>query len=174
MKRSKAQSSPNLDASVSCTDKDRSVATDAYLLAALRKLTEHDLTHAYLIPLFEALGYSRVEYHGGPNEMGKDLVLWNHDCYGEIELTVAQIKKFRFTGRSADPNSFAGIVTQLSQAFQEPVPNVNGSKYLPDKVLLISPYTLNTRILQTHFAEFRSLRSTGLRILDGPKILNYI
>nr|WP_320191395.1 hypothetical protein [uncultured Desulfobacter sp.] len=45
------------------------------VLNAIQELREDDLTKNYLIPLFKTIGYTKVEYHGGPYEEGKDIML---------------------------------------------------------------------------------------------------
>jgi len=96
------------------------------LLSRLQEIPEQELTSNLLIPLFHALRYERVDYHGGQNEGGKDIICWGKDEFDDIELAVAQVKKYKPTARAADKKSFGGIVTQLQQAAEKKVPHLDG------------------------------------------------
>ena len=61
------------------------------------ELPENTLTKDYIVPLFESLGYFKVEFYGGTNEKGKDILCWEKDKLGEVKLYVAQVKHFKFT-----------------------------------------------------------------------------
>lgn len=43
-------------------------------LKSLISMREDDFTKNILKPLFEAMGYERVDFNGGPYEKGKDLI----------------------------------------------------------------------------------------------------
>lgn len=43
-------------------------------LNALKEMHEDDFTKSIIKPLFEAMGYMRVDFNGGPYERGKDLI----------------------------------------------------------------------------------------------------
>src|SRR5262245_32929081 len=101
------------------------------VLRALAKLSESDLTHRVIIPLIKSWGYKGVEYFGGPNEKGKDIIAWRNDDLGDQELTVAQVKKYKPSARAADQRSFSALVSQIVQAFEEPVPAKDGHEYIP-------------------------------------------
>ena len=50
-------------------------------LALLSGLSEKDLTRKFLIPLFEAMHYTFIDYSHGKLEKGKDLILMEEDNY---------------------------------------------------------------------------------------------
>ena len=64
------------------------------LLVKLRSLKEDDLSKRILKPLFVALGFEKVEFHGGAGEEGKDLICHGTDRYDQTEITVIQVKKY--------------------------------------------------------------------------------
>lgn len=43
------------------------------------ELPENTLTKDYTVPLFESLGYYKVEFYGGTSEKGKDILCWEKD-----------------------------------------------------------------------------------------------
>ena len=104
--------------------------TTAALQRHLESISELELTQDFLIPLFQRLGYADVQYVGGPDEYGKDVVCWKSDDFGERELAVLQVKRFRLTRRAADSRtSFSEMVTQVSQALEKSVPYSDGLRY---------------------------------------------
>ena len=142
------------------------------LRLALGRLKENALTRDVLIPLLRKLGYHQVDYHGGPHERGVDFVAWRRDPLGFLEAHVGQVKRLRFGSNSSESRSFAGLVTQLGQAVEYEVPNPDGNRYLPSAILLITPYSVDTRSLESHFRRFRELRT--LRIIQGPDLARLV
>ncbi|KHK02795.1 NACHT domain-containing protein [Desulfovibrio sp. TomC] len=136
----------------------------------LQSLSEHELTIDILIPLFQAIGYSKIDYNGGPYEEGKDIICWKKDELNDIELMVCQVKKYKPTAKASDNKSFMEVVNQLQQASEKSVPNVDGNSYKPNRVYFITPYLLNTRSLATRFEKYQELRSRMVKILDGHKL----
>lgn len=137
------------------------------LLSRLQEIPEQELTSNLLIPLFHALRYERVDYHGGQNEGGKDIICWGKDEFDDIELAVAQVKKYKPTARAADKQSFGGIVTQLQQAVEKKVPHLDGRQYWPSKLFFITPFVVDTRALQTRFEAYEALKPRRVKIIDG-------
>lgn len=135
------------------------------LLNRLQEITEQELTLNLLMPLFYALRYERVDYHGGQNEGGKDIICWRKDEIEDIELAVAQVKKYKPTAKAGDKRSFGGIITQLHQAAEKKVPNLDGQQYLPSKLFFITPFEIDTRALETRFEAYEALRR--VKIIDG-------
>jgi hypothetical protein len=88
---------------------------DDVLLSKIQAMSESDFTFAVLVPLFKTMGY-QVDYHGGPNEGGKDLICRKITDFDLQEICVVQVKKTTASAAAASNNSFAGIVTQLQQA----------------------------------------------------------
>jgi uncharacterized coiled-coil protein SlyX len=141
---------------------------ESELLSALQNLSEYDLTLQLIKPLLLALGYERVEYFGGPDEEGKDVICWKTDHIGDEELAVVQVKKYKPTKRAADKYSFSEIVNQLTTAAEKELPNVNGVAYPPRDIYLITPFAVDTKVLRSRFEGYRQLRNT--KIIDGPRL----
>lgn len=139
------------------------------LVNKMTSLVEEEFTKKVLMPLFMAMGY-KTDYHGGGYEGGKDLIFWKKDDFGEKELTVVQVKKTSVSAAASDKNGFPEIVTQLGQALEKQVPELDGTKRIPDKVIFITPYKINTRALESRFEGYANLRNRGARIYDGSQI----
>ncbi len=88
--------------------------------AQLERISEAQLRKDVLIPLFSAMGYSDVyEYHGGPLEQGKDIVMWKA---GELRdrLNYAVVVKRKVNGRASGAGSAGEVVAQVEQCFASP------------------------------------------------------
>jgi hypothetical protein len=73
------------------------------------------------MPLFKAQGYSNViHYHGGPRELGKDIVMWKRTDFRRRENYAVVVKSGKITGSVSGKGSFSEIVTQVTQAFGSP------------------------------------------------------
>lgn len=162
MKDAKSKNPPSNDSLVST------------LLTKLQSMSECSLTTSVLIPLFQSLGYEKVDYHGGPYEGGKDLICWKTDELGLIELSVVQVKKYQPTAKASDKRSFSEIITQLQQAIEKPVPNANGQTFYPTIIYFVTPFQLETRALQSRFEGYTSLRQHGVKIIDGSLLVQLI
>jgi signal recognition particle GTPase len=138
--------------------------------AKANKIDENDFTKTYLLPLFKALRYDKVEFYGGFDEKGKDIIAWERDRFESISLTVAQVKYYKPTARAGDKNAFGAVVTQLQQAFEKTVPFTDGKVYLPTTIILVTPYLIDTRALETRFEAINSLRNARIKVLDATDL----
>lgn len=143
-------------------------------LTNLQALTEADLTKRFLVPLFKNFGFDRVDYYGGQYEGGKDLICWRNDELKMVELAVVQVKKYKPTVPSADTKSFSEIVTQLQQASEKKIPNIDGIEYQPSLLYFVTPYTIDTRALQSRFEAYSSLKPRRVKIIDGPLLIDLL
>jgi hypothetical protein len=143
------------------------------LLLKLQKMQENDFAKHVAIPLLEALGFT-ADFYGGPYEHGKDVIFWKENEFGDIECYVVQIKKTKASVSTRKTSSFSDIVNQLCQALEKTVPNINGKKYIPARATFITPFPIDTRVLETRFEKYSSLAPARLAILDGPKIASLL
>lgn len=140
------------------------------LCKALQDLSELELTKGFVMPLLKTWGYPVVDYYGGPYEEGKDVIAWQEDELGDVALAVAQVKKFRLSAKSSSSRNLSEVLTQLSQAAENAVPNQNGQQYLPSTIYFITPFPIDTRSLQSRIHKVEDLRSKNIKIVDGPKL----
>jgi ABC-type lipoprotein export system ATPase subunit len=146
----------------------------ARVLKKCQKMTEAIYTHEVIIPLFKAMGYESVDHYGGVYEGGKDLICWKTDIFGEKELTVVQIKRTNASAAASSSHSFSEITSQLAQAKEEKVPFPDGLKRRPNNVIFITPFEINTRVLESRFEGYSALRNVGVRVFDGSRIVQLL
>ncbi len=136
----------------------------------LQQIAENNLTKEIIIPLFKKLGFLRVEFFGGQSEEGKDIVIWNKDEFGDIELHVAQVKHFKFNNIASDSKSFQTIINQLIMCFTKKLVNTDQKPHYPSKVFLISTYPIDTKTLLTRLGTHPNLKDQSIKIIDGYKL----
>ncbi len=62
--------------------------------ASVAAMPESQFRTEVLIPLLKAMGYSGVfEWHGGPGELGKDVVGWKIEPTRQVRTSVAMVAK---------------------------------------------------------------------------------
>ncbi len=148
---------------------------DSTLLERLQAYMENDLTTNILVPLLRKLGWGKVEFSGGVYEGGKDIICWKKDEIDTTILGVAQVKKYKPTGRAADERSFSALATQLCQAKEMPVPNLEeGINYKPTIIYCITPYEIDIKALQTRFEKIEELKTRQVKVIDGSKLVRLI
>lgn len=144
--------------------------TTDLVIKGMQALKEDVLISQFLIPLFEAMGYDDITYHGGRDEQGKDIIMWEKDKLLERRLIEVQVKNIVLGPNSQKRESFARVVTQLGQAFTATVPSLEGRDYVPSEVFFVTPHRVKVRSLQSAFESYKTIRAAGVRILDGPRI----
>lgn len=132
-------------------------------------MQEIPFTKDVVLPLLEAMGFS-LDAHGGSYEAGKDIIFWKTDEFGDVECGVAQVKKFKAVVSTRKSNSFSDLIYQLQQASEKSVPYLDGQRYVPKRILFITPYPVNARALESRFEKFSQLVANRTTILDGPKL----
>jgi hypothetical protein len=118
------------------------------LLTKLQNYREDDFTNEILIPLFKELGYSDLHFNGGVYEEGKDLIAMKVDEFGDVEIAVAQVKKFKTTRSTANRQQLDAIIYQLRQCNDRPINYKDGNTYKPKDIFFITPYVLETKLLK--------------------------
>lgn len=133
----------------------------------LEELPEDHLSREIIKPLYEAMGYEWVEFVGGSDEKGIDVVAWRTRDFKEKEITVVQVKKVKKSRRASDPSSFPGLVPQLYQLADNPIVLPDGSKNKPDRVIFISPSLISVRALRANLGGYRRLREIRVKVVGG-------
>lgn len=144
------------------------------LMKALQETKENELTKTIIIPLLETLGYFKVEFFGGQNEEGKDIVCWDYDKLQDIQLTVGQVKHFKFSNKASDSNSLQTVINQLIMCFKKPVQFINKNSYYPQEAYLISTFPIHTKNLQSRFDHNQDLVDRKIKIIDGIRLSNLL
>ncbi|MDC8831856.1 hypothetical protein [Alteromonas gilva] len=142
-----------------------------YQLCAMR---EDSFTKDILIPLFSAMGYTRVDFNGGPYEKGKDLIATRqipprnkpHVCY-------VQAKKIGNKQNAKTWEKFSQILFQLRNCISDPIKDIHGNEYYSDEVYFICPEQASTRFLDNVQSQLGKDKDK-ISFLDGIEILNLI
>lgn len=84
---------------------------------SIQRMKEDDFTREVLVPLFRAMEYRDVRFHGGGIlEQGKDLTMWREHAVRGRTNYAAVVKATPVTGEAAT----AMVIGQLRQAFAHP------------------------------------------------------
>jgi|GEM_PF-1801996 len=86
----------------------------------LATLNETDFRKKILIPLFIAKKFQNVRDNHGPNEFGKDIIMWEENILFGRQNYAVIVKIGKITGKINGKGSFNDVVTQVNQAFNTP------------------------------------------------------
>jgi hypothetical protein len=143
-------------------------------LRALQAMPEDAISRTVLKPLLEAMGYDRVDFHGGPNERGKDLIaLKRMPPRKGYHVSVMQTKKIGNSQKSTDNPTIRRLISQLQQCFVDDFPIIDGSRVRPDAVFLACPEQLSSRLLDEINGQL-VLPGHVVIPFDGPRIIESV
>jgi len=87
----------------------------------ISKLKEEPLQGTVLMPLFKGMGFKDVfQYHGGPLEQGKDIVMWKADDLGNRVNYGVVVKAVNISGKASGKSSAAEVRMQIEQCLSNP------------------------------------------------------
>lgn len=91
-----------------------------------------------LVPLFDSMGFKKVEFTHGPLEMGKDFVISETNKFGTREYYVVVVKKgdIQNTSEGSGKSTLAEVERQVGQCLQTKVKLINDVETLPSKVII--------------------------------------
>ncbi len=137
------------------------------ILKVLQKMHEDQVTCDVIIPHFEDIGFSKVDFNGRNPEAGKDIIIWNEDFFGDMELWVAQVKHHKPSRTASDTKSLQTIVNQLTMCFNKTHVYTDQNPYRPSKVILISTHPIDSKTMETRFDTYPTLEGKKIKIIDG-------
>ncbi|EMI44251.1 NACHT domain-containing protein [Rhodopirellula sp. SWK7] len=140
------------------------------LVDAFCGMEENDFTRNILVPLLRRLGYERVQFHGGPNERGKDVIAFKLDAFGSLEASVFVVKRLSKSAAANDSKNFHTSVNQMQQAAESEIPTYTGSSGKPSEVVFVTPHEISVKLLESRFNKVTELRPNRCKYLDGGKI----
>lgn len=148
---------------------------DKYFLA-MQAYKEDDFTKEILVPLFKAMNYDRVEFHGGPSERGRDLIataILPPPKRSEYVVYV-QAKKLNKT-KTLSHNDLSRLCRQLKQAKSKGFTRGDGERVKPDHVYMATPHKITQRFIEDLEDElFDDDYSGWLELYDCVRILKDI
>jgi hypothetical protein len=144
----------------------------------IEKLKEDSLCTEVLVPLFIAMGFRDVRYyHGGSQELGKDIIMWKEGAVGNRENYAVVVKAHRITGKTASgKGSVAEVRTQIEQCFGNPYKDpVNGSDQSVNICWVVSSHEIKKEAITALCAALKSQRLDMLvTFIDGNKLWELI
>jgi flagellar biosynthesis GTPase FlhF len=144
------------------------------VMKAVQEMPENKLTNEVIIPLLRYLGYKKVEFYGGIDERGKDIVFWEESKIGRDKLIVAQVKHFKASNKASGNDSFQTIVNQLVMCFEDTLIHIDKQIHKPKEAMLISTHPINIKTLQTRFSSIPLLPVRNIEIIDGYLLANLL
>lgn len=131
-------------------------------------LNETDLRRSVLLPLFVAMGFKEVTEYHGPEEYGKDLVMWMPDVLRSRQNFAVVAKAAKIDSRNS-----AEVLSQIQQCFQVPFRDpVSGEERTVQKVIVVTSKKITANAQVSIRA---TLRSTGqderVDFLDGDLLV---
>ncbi len=140
-------------------------------IQALSSLREDDFTRDILKPLFEAMGYERVDFNGGPYERGRDLIAQRKlPPKKEMYVVYVQSKKIGNIQNSSTSSKFSELIHQLRQCCTGSLTNAQGENISPSEVYLACPEQIKNRLLEDIGSQLYNM-PVKVEIYDGPRII---
>ncbi|MFY7994145.1 MAG: NACHT domain-containing protein [Bacteriovoracaceae bacterium] len=111
--------------------------TKRQIFNAYEEIGEVPFMKEILYPLFDQLGFKRVDFNHGPGELGKDFILEKSNEFGLPEYYAVVVKKGGIQNTSgADKNNLSEVERQIGQSFKIKIKTINGVDDLPSKVIV--------------------------------------
>ena len=132
-----------------------------YSRGDIAKMKENEFRTAVLIPLFKKMGFQGVQDMHGPQEQGKDIVMWKHDEHnGRMNYSVV-VKAKRVTGAASGSSSAVDVANQVWQCFTSDYEDVNESVRQRVDICWVVTTRDYTTPAQKHLQDERNTRLQG-------------
>lgn len=137
-------------------------------------MAENELSKKVIIPLFQKIYSTRVEFSGGGIEKGRDIIIYKKDELGDNEYIGIQVKKQKLTPNSSI-ESFQQLINQLSQMKYEGVVDPStGEKISFKKRIFITPYPISDKAYDSHQGAYQQIIKDGVKIIDGHELISLL
>ena len=143
-------------------------------LKALTSLQEDEFTKKILKPLFEAMGYERVDFNGGSYERGRDLIAQRRiPPRTEMYTIYVQSKKIGNIQKTTNGHKLSQLIHQLRQCCTTGILDFEGHKIYPSEVYLACPEKISPRLREEIDTQ---LFENKIKVFpfDGPLIISSI
>lgn len=146
----------------------------AQYLKALVDLKEDDFTRDIIKPLFESMGYYKVDFNGGSYERGRDLIAQRRfPPKKESYVVYIQSKKVGDIQNTATASKLSTLLHQLRQCCLGKLTDDEGNKISPNEVYLACPEPISSRLMEEIESQLFNM-PLKIYFYDGPKILQDI
>lgn len=137
-------------------------------------MAENELSKKIIVPLFQKIYSTRVEFSGGGIEKGRDIIIYKKDELGDNEYIGIQVKKQKLTPNSSI-ESFQQLINQLSQMKYEGVVDPStGEKTSFKKRIFITPYPISDKAYDSHQGAYQKIIKDGVKIIDGHELISLL
>jgi hypothetical protein len=140
------------------------------MIKNLAKLDENTFTKEYVVPVFEAMGYTRSDYNGGTYEFGKDAIMVTKVPPNTNYVILIQSK--RKSGISTK-HALNELIVQLSQCINDGIYLTDTEKVYANEVYIACNDTLSSRDREKIFRALPS-NSKVPKILDAPEFVSLV
>lgn len=140
------------------------------LVSKFLEMPEPDYARSVLIPVLEAEGYQKIDFHHGNTEVGKDLIFFRDIGFDHRALVVAVVKTDKLSKTSSDSSGLPVILVQVHQALKNEVLSWDGTKKCPDEVLVILADDPSHDLLSSSPDGYRECLKAGARFIHGSVI----
>lgn len=133
---------------------------------------EDDFSREVLVPLFKKMYGPIVEFVGGANEHGRDIIIEKEDEFSDKIRIVVQVKKEKWSANSSK-KSFQTLLVQMNQALSEPlISREDGNDVYPSTFIAVTSYFIGQRILEAHRRSYRNaIEGKDIKFIDGRDVL---
>jgi len=145
--------------------------TTAHYLKRLISYKEDDFTKNIIAPLFEAMGYQRVEFNGGPYERGRDLIatIKIPPCK-KPKVIYIQSKKIGNQKRDSS-RVISDLGHQIRQCCKVGYKTLDGTSIYPSEIYITCPEVVTQRFLEEIQDQFIDSTNIPIHIMDGQEII---
>ena len=140
----------------------------------LKSYKEDDFTKEIIAPLFESMGYQRVEFNGGPYEKGRDLIATiKVPPHKDPKVVYIQSKKI---GNQKRDNSrvLSDLGHQIRQSCLIGYQTLENKQLFPSEIYIACPEVVTQRFLEEIQQQFMENTRIPINILDGQAIIESI
>ena len=142
-------------------------------LNGLKSFREDDFTKLIVCPLFEAMGYQRVEFHGGVNERGRDLIATIRIPPSKTPKVIYVQSKKIGKQDSVSARQISDIGHQIRTACFEGFKTLDGEVIKPTEAYIACPEKISQRFLDELGPQFANL-PIKINFFDGIEIIEGI
>lgn len=134
-------------------------------------MKEDEFRGTVLVPLFQKMGFKDVfEYHGGPLEQGKDIVMWEEGRLGQRVNYAVVVKARKITGKAGGTGGVGEVTTQVRQALGSPFKDsITGSDEEVHQCFVVCP-KINKEALNALKGSLEEHQRKATTFLHGDKL----
>lgn len=137
----------------------------------IQSMREDDFSREIVIPLLKKMGYTFTDFNGGAYEEGKDIIAHKQNEFDELEVIAIQSKMLKSERSALHAQNFSQITYQLRQCIDNKIPCIDGVERYPSKVILITPFPIDTRSLAD---QLQNIRINRVMLIDESRLLNLL